>query len=128
MPTVEQLKARAKRLGISGYSKLKKAQLEKLVAPRKNTTRVPQYTAPLARGRSSSPRRVPQYTVPTVRRRTSPPRPPPPTAYSHDKYRFIQMSLAAGVPKAQAEHNWLLTQTEDDDDELLSLDFRRHRR
>ena len=164
MPTVEELKAHAKKLGLSGYSKLKKAELEKLVkssaravsAPSRKSPsrpvggdlfkgkRVPIYSLPNYAGRAvSAPsrkspsrpvggdlfkgKRVPIYSLPNYAgRAVSAHRPAPPTENSPAKQEFIKRSIDAGVSKTQAEYNWLMSESDDDDD-LISFDFRRRR-
>ena len=101
----------------------------------KSIPRVPQFTSPSVRGRSLPPP-VPQFTSPKSQsppsynealqylqnRRMSPPRPAPSTIESRAKHRFIELSVANGVSKTQAEHNWLASQV-DDDVPLISFDM-----
>ena len=129
MPTVEELKAHAKKLGLSGYSKLKKAELEKLVKSSARAVSAPSRKSPSrpVGGDLFKGKRVPIYSLPNYAgRAVSAHRPAPPTENSPAKQEFIKRSIDAGVSKTQAEYNWLMSESDDDDD-LISFDFRRRR-
>src|SRR6218665_4208111 len=96
MPTVAELRAQAKALRLRGYSRLRKADLEQLIAnrgqgPRRNHDEVPIANIPddIAAPPIPAPRRLRQPPVPAPRR--LPLQPPVPAPR---RPRFLQVETA----------------------------------
>ena len=141
MPTVAELRKSCRKKGITGYSTLTKAQLERKCkvkqtrkkpskAKRSKSPRVPEYMSPLEGRRLM--RNLPQFTPPPVRNLpqfTPPPvrnlpqfTPPPlPKVVSEEQRKFVEQSMNEGVSKDQAEKNFKIVQSSEDDDELINL-------